>query len=223
MAKTAQISASLRRRAKAGQQALPVRERLLDAAAHVMTAQDTVDVSLSDIAHQANVNVALVSYYFGGKDELMLALAKRDATRALAALDRLLSLDLGAAEKLRRHLIGVINTFYRYPYLNRLLRALMRDSSTRVAKEIAEFFALPVAETIARLVSEGAAAGELRAIDPMLFYFAAMGACENLFSGRSMLRHVYGIKEVDDELCMRHAEFVADVLMQGCLPHGSLR
>jgi TetR/AcrR family transcriptional regulator len=211
------VVAQTRRKPKAVLDRPSVRERLLDSTASVMIAQDTVDVSLSDIARHADVNVALVSYYFGGKDELMLALAERDAARALAGLDRLMSLDLGPVEKLRRHLIGVIRTFFTHPYLNRLLRALMRDSSTRVAKEIAEFFARPVADAIARLLAEGAESGELRPIDPMLFCFAALGACEHIFSGRAMLRFVFDTKEIDEEMCMRHAEFVADLLMNGCL------
>jgi TetR/AcrR family transcriptional regulator len=211
------VAAQTRRKPKAVLDRPSVRDRLLDSTASVMIAQDTIDVSLSDIARHADVNVALVSYYFGGKDELMLALAERDAARALAGVDRLLRLDLGPVEKLRRHLIGVIRTFFTHPYLNRLLRALMRDSSTRVAKEIAEFFARPVADAMGRLLAEGVESGELRPVDPMLFYFAALGACEHIFSGRAMLKFVFGTKEVDDEMCMRHAEFVADLLMNGCL------
>jgi TetR/AcrR family transcriptional regulator len=211
------VAAQTRRKPKAVLDRPSVRERLLDSTASVMIAQDTVDVSLSDIARHADVNVALVSYYFGGKDELMLALAERDAAHASAGLDRLLSLDLGPVEKLRLHLTGVIKTFFTHPYLNRLLRALMRDSSTRVAKEIAESFARPVADAMGRLLAEGVASGALRPVDPMLFYFAALGACEHIFNGRTMLRFVFNTKEVDDEMCMRHAEFVADLLMNGCL------
>jgi TetR/AcrR family transcriptional regulator len=194
-----------------------VRERLLDATAAVMTDQDTVDVSLADISREADVNIALISYYFGGKEELMLALAKRDATQAMAEMEALLALQIGPAEKLRRHLTGIIKTYFRHPYLNRLLRALMRDSSARVAKQIAEFFAAATAKAMTTLIAEGVSAGELRPIDPMLFYFAAIGACENLFSGRSTLKFVFNTEKLDEALCSRHIEAVTDLLMRGCL------
>jgi TetR/AcrR family transcriptional regulator len=206
-----------RRKPRAAPERPSVRERLLDATAAVMTAQDTVDVSLTDISREANVNVALVSYYFGSKEELMLALAKRDASKAMAEMEALLSLPIGPAEKLRRHLAGIIQTYFRHPYLNRLLRALMRDSSARVAQQIAEYFAASTANTMKKLIADGVSAGELRPIDPMLFYFAAIGACENIFSGRTTLRFVFDTKELDEALCSRHIEAVTDLLMAGCL------
>ena len=34
----------------------------------------------------------------------------------------------------------------------------------------------------------------------MLFHFALLGACESLFSGRTMLKHVHGIEAIDEAL-----------------------
>lgn len=194
-----------------------VNEQLLDAASAVMIEQDTVDVSLADIAGHAGVNIALVSYYFGGKEGLLLALAKRDAARSLAELDVLMGLDLSPAAKLRKHMAGVIGTFFRYPYLNRLLRALMRDSSSRAAREIAEFFAGPIAKAISRLIKDGVKAGEIRPVDPMLFYFAMMGACDQLFSAQTVLKFVFGVASIDDNLRRRYVDTVTDLLLNGLL------
>ena len=49
-----------------------------------MAERDTIDVTIAEIAARAGANVALVSYYFNGRDGLMLALAKQDARRAAA-------------------------------------------------------------------------------------------------------------------------------------------
>ncbi|HAC59931.1 TetR family transcriptional regulator [Parvibaculum sp.] len=204
-------------RARAAAPRPAARELLLEAASAVMSERQTIDVPLSDIAARAEVNVALVSYYFGGKDGLLLALAKRDAAMALGELDRLLSLNISPAEKLRRHLAGVIRTFFRYPYLYRLLAALMRDSSEENAREIATFFAEPLARTAKELMEAGIADGTIRPIDPELFYMAALGACEQIFANRSILKFVHGVEELDEALQRRYADVVLEVLMHGYL------
>lgn len=193
------------------------RELLLEAASAVMSERQTIDVPLTDIAARAEVNVALVSYYFGGKEGLLVALAKRDAVTALGELDRLLSLNISPAEKLRRHLAGVIRTFFRYPYLYRLLAALMRDSSEETAREITTFFAEPLARTAKELMEAGIEDGSIRPIDPELFYMAALGACEQIFANRSILKFVHGVDEIDEALQRRYAEVVLEVLTRGYL------
>ena len=204
-------------KARAAPQRPAARELLLEAASAVMSERQTIDVPLSDIAARAEVNVALVSYYFGGKDGLLLALAKRDAAKALGDLDRLLSLNISPAEKLRRHLAGVIRTFFRYPYLYRLLAALMRDSSEENAREITTFFAAPLARTAKEVMEAGIADGTIRPVDPDLFYMAALGTCEQIFANRSILKFVHGVEEIDEALQRRYAAVVLEVLMHGYL------
>ncbi len=53
-------------KARAAPQRPAARDLLLDAAGLVMSERQTIDVPLTDIAACAEVNVALVSYYFGG-------------------------------------------------------------------------------------------------------------------------------------------------------------
>jgi len=216
------VGAQEKGKARAAPQRPAARELLLEAASAVMSERQTIDVPLTDIAARAELNVALVSYYFGGKDGLLLALAKRDAAKALDELDRLLSLNVSPAEKLRRHLAGVIRTFFRYPYLYRLLAALMRDSSEENAREITTFFAAPLARTAKELMEAGIADGTIRPVDPDLFYMAALGACEQIFANRSILKFVHGVEKIDETLQRRYADVVLEVLMHGYLaPHRS--
>jgi AcrR family transcriptional regulator len=192
-------------------------EQLLDAAGALMIERDTVEVSISDIAARAGVNSALISYYFKGKQGLLIALCRRAAEVALPEIDALMAADLSPTEKMRKHLAGVINTFFLYPYLNRLLRTLARDASSEGARDMTSFFAKPVADAQRRLIEEGVAAGEFRPVDPMLFHFAAFGACEYLFAGSTMLRLVFGVSGVNDALRRQYIETVTDMLMNGYL------
>src|SRR5690349_13078404 len=59
------------------------RRRLLDAARRLFAERGFADVSVRDIVHEANANIALVNYYFGDKRRLYLEIID-EAIAALA-------------------------------------------------------------------------------------------------------------------------------------------
>ena len=120
------------------------RERLLEAAASLIIERQSIDISLADIAAKSGLNSALVKYYFGSKTGLLVALLQRDAARALAAMDELLGLSVSAGQKMRLHLRGIMNTYKRSPYLNRLLRDLLHGPDEAVRQETYRLLVQPV-------------------------------------------------------------------------------
>lgn len=193
------------------------REELLRVASELMIEKDSIDISLGEIAKRAGLNSALVSYYFGSKDGLLMALVKRDTAEAVETLRELAEADLPADVKLKRHLAGVINFNFRHPYLTRLIHQLMRDPKSKLSREITQFFTLPVTKAQASILEDGMKSGLFRKIDPVLFYFAAVGACDYLFWGGSALRYVFGLDKIDDALRRRFADHMAELFLEGCL------
>ncbi|MCC6920542.1 MAG: TetR family transcriptional regulator [Alphaproteobacteria bacterium] len=183
-----------------------------------MTERGTIDIPLSQIAERAGANIALVSYHFGGKEGLLLALARRNADEALAQAEALMAREMPPADKMRRHLTGVIATFHRYPYLYALLAALLQDPASPSARAVSGFFAEPLAAMQARLLAAIAPG-----MDAMHFHFAAIGACANIFMQRATLRAVFGIGDVDDVLCRRFTETTVAMLMDGILNQPATR
>jgi AcrR family transcriptional regulator len=61
---------------RAGSQAEGARERILDAALDLFGERGLTGTTVRDIAARAKVNVAAISYHFGGKDELYRAVAE---------------------------------------------------------------------------------------------------------------------------------------------------
>ncbi|MGH8187702.1 MAG: TetR family transcriptional regulator [Steroidobacteraceae bacterium] len=192
------------------------RERLLDTAGRLMSDRHSIDVSLSEIARHSGLNSALVKYYFGNKDGLLLALVEREAAAALAGLRELLRLDLPPTEKLRRHIAGVINKFFRTPYLNRLLHSLLdeRKAQSRATRQVIKVFVRPLLDLQRELIAQGVAAGELKPIDAELFYVSMLGACDHLFNARYVLR-LAGHKGINDAMRERYVEHVCDIFING--------
>jgi AcrR family transcriptional regulator len=163
------------------------REKLLDAAASLIIERHTIEISLAEIAGRASLNSALVKYYFGSKLGLLAALLQRDATRATAEMTELLKLDAPADQKMRLHLRGIMTTYRRSPYLNRLLHAMLRSQDEALCQQVRRTLIQPVFECQAAILDQGAAAGQFRRVDHRLFYLSATGACDQFMQTENVL------------------------------------
>ncbi|MFC4293330.1 TetR family transcriptional regulator [Sphingorhabdus arenilitoris] len=193
------------------------REQLLEAACQIMRDGDTVDLSLSELSLRSGLNSALVKYYFGNKDGLMQALLERDMTNVVNALQALVAKDMPPEEKLRLHIGAVIDTYFSFPYLNRLLMRMIRDSAPAEAKRIAELYLKPISDAYSSLIADGVDAGKFRNVDPQLFYFTVTGAADRFFNARQVLKHCYDQHEVSEALRDNYREHTVDIIMRGLL------
>lgn len=192
--------------------------KLLVAAGDLMIERNSTDVSLSDIAEKSGVNAALVKYHFGNKDGLLLALLARDAGAEMANLAFVLDQPISPTEKLRRHIAGIINAYYRFPYMNRLIHLLLHQGNEATAKEVNRFFVTPLFEFQRRLLAEGIAAGEFRKVDAVLFYTSLVGACDHLFYGRQMSSR-FGAEGITDAVRRQYIAHMTDLILGGMLRH----
>jgi AcrR family transcriptional regulator len=170
-----------------GEAGTGAREKLLEAAATLIIETQSIEISLADIAAKAGLNSALVKYYFGSKLGLLVALLQRDASRALMVMNELLEMPVPAAQKMRLHLRGIMNTYRRSPYLNRLLHEMLRVPDGTVRQEVHRMLVQPVFDCQRRILDEGAASGEFRRMDHRLFYLSAVGACDQFMQTETVL------------------------------------
>jgi AcrR family transcriptional regulator len=195
-----------RRRNSAGQ--------LLDAASTILAQRNSTEITLSEVAAASNLNAALVKYHFRNKEGLLLALVRRDAEAALAQLQTLLEATIPVERKIRSHVFGIIDTYARYPYLNRLLHELLESDDEDVVRELNAFFVKPLAAAQETLLRQGVAAGVMREVSPMHFYLAVIGACDQFFYSWKSLKYAFGAPEISAAMREAYAEFVADMAIK---------
>jgi TetR/AcrR family transcriptional regulator len=193
----------------------PSRSILLQAAADLMIERGTLKISLNEIAQRSQLNSALVKYYFGSKNGLMLALAEEILGSGLNQLDGLLKMDLPVDEKLKLHIKGVINVYFRYPFINRLIHAML--SEKELAIKVSETISKPLAQTQRQLLQEGMDSGKFKTIDPMIFYFIVLGACDSLFFSQHVLNHAFGITKIDEKLKRDYTDELLNMVLSGIL------
>ena len=192
--------------------------QLIEAASSILSERNSVNLTFSELAARSGMNSALVKYHFGNKEGLLFAVLERNSDNWLEALERLLARDdLNPEEKMRLHLRGLMETYARAPFIQRLHNALMRDTNDENKKRIADEMIQPVADAQRQIIEDGIAQGIFRKIDPMLFYFSSSGAVSFLYTQNFTLEHTFGYAEIDNELNNRAFDQVIEMVMQGIL------
>ena len=189
-------------------------EQLLDAVSRILIERNSIDVSLSDVAEEAGLNSALIKYHYGNKEGLMLALVRRNAEIGLAQLWHLVKMQIPVEQKIKLHVHGMINAHARFPYLNRLIHELLESKNEQVVKELSDFFITPLVAAEEALMNEGVEAGLFRHVQPMHFYYAIVGACDQFFFSRQSLKYAFGISEITRETREAYGEFVAEMAVK---------
>jgi len=82
---------------------------------------------------------------------------------------------------------------------------------------VSKFFVAPLLDFHRRLLAEGAASGEFREVDPVLFYTSLIGACDHLFFGRHALSRAIGVGPVTDQVCRAYIAHMEAMLLGGIL------
>jgi AcrR family transcriptional regulator len=191
------------------------KERLIAAARDLMIERNAAEFSLQEVAARSGLNSALVKYHFGNKDGLLLAILQQDSGRALARMERLVARDMPAVDKLRAHIAGIIDSYSRLPYMQRMVHILLSERGEDVAQQVMEFFVEPLAALQRQILEQGVKSGEFKPVNEGFFYHAIGSACDALFTWRPGAWRVWGINQMNDSVRKRYADFVADLVISG--------
>lgn len=196
------------------------KDRLMAAAREIMTERNAVEFSLQDVAARSGLNSALVKYHFGNKDGLLLAILERDAETSLKQVEKLLAREMPATQKLSLHMSGIIETYFRKPYMNRLVHMLVHERGDEAAQQVSRFFVEPLARFQRQMLEEGVKSGEFKEVDPGFFYHAVGSACDALFRWHPESRRIWGVATINDAQRRRYADFVVDLVLNGLVKRG---
>ncbi|UZW58290.1 TetR family transcriptional regulator (plasmid) [Sphingobium sp. JS3065] len=201
--------------ATAGEKKMNSRQVLLNSACALMTERSTIDISLSEIAKHSGLNSALIKYYFGDKQGMLLALVEDILAQSMVRLDQLVDMKMSAADKIRLHVQAIITIYFRYPFINRLFHYLFADPES--GKVVATRISKPLARTQRILLEEGIATGEFKAIDPMMFFFIILGACDHIFMGQHIMRIAFDVDKIDDDIRRLYTKTLLELILNGLL------
>ena len=189
-------------------------EKLLQATHELLDESSGAEPSVSQICERAGVRIAMVSYCFGGKAQLLEALFDRIIGGIMVEQDALAARGLPPEETLAIQIEATVRNLVRYPYVHSLGPRLA--AGERAVARMSETFVAPTQELYRRLLEEGAASGVFRPVDPTLLVFSVVGMCDFLFVARDWLADAG--ETLDEELIDRFAKHTVQLVLHGLAP-----
>lgn len=98
----------------------PTVNRIIEAAIPLFATKGLAAVSVKELADAAGVNIALISYYFGGKDNLYAFVLENQLSILREAIDAISKEEISAVKKLRCFADILLVTNKKNPYIDRL-------------------------------------------------------------------------------------------------------
>lgn len=191
------------------------REALFAAARALLAERGLPRVTSREVAERAGVRPALVNYYFGGRQGLLRSVVEEVAGSLRA---RILSAAAGEGSpeaRLRALLRAWIGALAEDPCAARLMVEAVLYAESDAIGEFSERFARPALEVIRRVLEEGRACGQFRAVDPLVLVPCLGGMCASFFLAAPVVERLFGLGEIGPQLAERFAESTAELLWRG--------
>lgn len=187
------------------------RERILDAAVRVLAKRGFHSTRISEVAKAAGVADGTIYLYFKSKDELLVSLFEDRVERLLAFLQAELPRSGSASDKLKRIIELQLGLLEEERDLAEVLTVILRQSTKLMKKYAAPKFNAYL-DSIARVVADGQAAGELRSdVSPHLVARAMFGALDGIAM-------TWALGKADRGGLSRASAQLAQIVLRGLAP-----
>jgi TetR/AcrR family transcriptional regulator len=166
-----------RRRDAAG-----TRQALLAAGADLFAERGYDGVSVWEIAKRAGVNPAMISYHFGGKRKLYLAIVGSTFSDIVSSVERVAEARRPAPELLR-DVIAVVSDLAtrRHPHFCTMMLREVLSGGKRLEPHLVDQ-PVRVLAAVRRIVERGVREGAFRPVDPVLTHLSLVGSLVFFFA-----------------------------------------
>lgn len=174
--------------------------QILDTAEKLFALQGFHGASVRDIAQDADVNIAMISYYFGSKEKLIESIFLRRIYDVRTSLEELLSNETLLPEnKIDRLIELFVAKISERPYFCRIMvRAQVTQES--VVTDLIQENKQVMYEMIRKLIREGQQKGSFTGdVDVLMMVNTLVGTTNHAIASQQMIRKVMKLESMPDE------------------------
>jgi AcrR family transcriptional regulator len=169
------------------------RDAILDAAERLFARQGFAATTIKHIAAEADVNSALLYYYFDDKETLYRETLRRLFSGFIGEVRRRLALGASPAERIRRLVETQVEFMAAHPHMPTLLVREMVDHQAAQAEEHITQLAATVFEQLCELIKQGQRDGIFRReLDPRFAAVSTIAQVAYLFIARPAIGLLLG-------------------------------
>lgn len=177
---------------------------ILEAAEKLFATNGFHGTSVRDIAHEADVNIAMISYYFGSKEKLIEAIfLKRIYSWKLQLLDILSDSTRPYAERFDT----LVDTFVQRVMTNPCFHLIMMRAQIQADINVSGLIhdnKKEVFEVIKDFINKGQEAGVFKEMDVMMMVNTLTGTTNHIMSTRHHFQRLANLEHLTDEQLQQH-------------------
>ncbi len=179
---------------------------ILDVAERLFAAHGFDGTSVRDIAKEADVNVAMISYYFGSKDKLLESIFKKRAEFIKIQIETLLTdTSLTPIEKVNKVIDAFIDKILHMQNFHKLVVCLQVTEHAGVISKAMNETKRRNHEMIHKLIQEGQKKGDFKKnIDIAMMMVTMIGTANQLVTTQRFYREINNLESITDEEFQKH-------------------
>ena len=180
--------------------------QIMEAAEKLFAEQGFAGTSVRDIAEAAQVNLAMISYYFGSKEKLMEAMFHHRGSDFKIRLENILqNKSLSPMQKVEWLIDDYIERIFKKKCFHKILaREQMANSSGAITEQIYELKQRNHG-LIKQLLQEGQKSGDFKKnIDSSFLMMTLSGTASQLVNAQHYYRRINNLESMSDEDFEKH-------------------
>lgn len=179
---------------------------IINAAEKLFAEKGFDGASVRDIAQEADVNVAMISYYFGSKEKLMEAVFEERTAKMKMKVENLLQDK--AITPLQKVFILIDDYVDKFIHQSQFHKIMMREQMINKQSPVADLIhqlKKRNLESIKILIQEGQKSGAFKKnIDIVLMMVTMVGTVSQMLTSQHFYRKMYSLEDMDELEFQKH-------------------
>ena len=193
-------------------------QKIFDAATELFLEKGVDRTSVRDIAARADINLALMNYYFRSKENLFDAILSQLVQKNTKKLIKVLDSDLGLEDKIREYVHLYIDLLSENPLLVSFFMSILHRSRDRITK-LKAISSLYSTDRFSQQIIEEGKNGRIRRTDPTQFYVDMLSLIAFPFAIKMLVMDKRGFTEEEfAEFIRDRKERIPEILIESLKP-----